>query len=122
MPAWSPPSACRVVSSRRSVIFDIAETTATTGRRAASCAIRSQAALIRSAEPTLVPPNFITSRPSVFRSRPFVLFAIGNSRPDQLQDFLFDLLRSQARRIEIHRVRSLHQRRFRTEPVAFIAL
>src|SRR5580658_6468788 len=99
MPDWSPPSACRVVSSRRSVIFDIAETTTSTGRRDASAAIRSQAAFMRSADPTLVPPNFITSRVLVMS------FAIGNSRPHELQDLLFHLFRSEAGRIEIHGVR-----------------
>ena len=53
MPARSSDSACRVVSSNRSVTFDIADTTATTGLREASAAIRLQATLIRPADPTL---------------------------------------------------------------------
>ena len=61
-PAVSPASAWRMVSSSRSVIFDIAETTMATGRFLADPAEIRAATRIRSAEPTLVPPNFITSR------------------------------------------------------------
>ena len=69
MPARSPASAWRMASSSRSVIFDMAETTIATGRRARSSAARRAAARIRAAEPTLVPPNFITSRS--FNETPF---------------------------------------------------
>src|ERR1035438_4045634 len=147
MPAWSPPSACRVVSRRRSVIFDIAETTATTGRRALSTAISSHAAFMRSAEPTLVPPNFITSRPAVcpllssahngpsacalFLSSAhngpsacalLVFFSIGDACSYQLQNFLFHLLRRQAGRVKVNGVRSLYEGRFCSVRIALVAL
>jgi hypothetical protein len=64
-----------MVSSSRSVIFDIAETTTTTGRFPLSPATISAAARIRSAEPTLVPPNFITSRSFTQNPFPFESFA-----------------------------------------------
>src|SRR5690348_10008701 len=51
-----------MVSSSRSVILDMAETTIATGRFLLSRAVRAAAARMRSAEPTLVPPNFITRR------------------------------------------------------------
>ena len=90
-----PASACRVISSRRSVIFDMAETTATTGRLAASRAIRSHAAFIRSAEPTLVPPNFITRRCfNLLCSFPFEMRVA-----DDLEDLFFHLFRGEARGI-----------------------
>jgi Tol biopolymer transport system component len=59
MPTWSPDSARLMVSSSRSVIFAIAETTMATGRRARCSAERRAATRMRSAEPTLVPPNFM---------------------------------------------------------------
>ena len=62
MPARSPASACRMVPSSRSVILDMAETTTATGRFFRSPAAIRAATRMRSAEPTLVPPNFITSR------------------------------------------------------------
>ncbi len=61
-PASSPASARRRVSSRRSVILDIAETTMATGRRAFCSAAMPAAMRMRSADPTLVPPNFMTNR------------------------------------------------------------
>ncbi len=51
-----------------------------------------------------------------------VFFAIGNSRPHYLQDFLFHLFLRKTGGIQIHRIRRLHQRRFRALPVAFVAL
>jgi len=62
MPARSLASACFMVSSSRSVILDIAETTSTTGRVLAASMARPADTFIRAAEPTLVPPNFITKR------------------------------------------------------------
>ena len=61
-PAWSPASARRKVSSSKSVILDMAETTMATGRRGLGSAAMPAATRMRSAEPTLVPPNFMTSR------------------------------------------------------------
>ena len=58
-----------MVSSSRSVILDMAETTITTGRFARSRAASPADARIRSADPTLVPPNFITSKS--FNCNPF---------------------------------------------------
>jgi hypothetical protein len=51
-----------MVSSSRSVIFDIADTTIATGRFARSSAASRAEIFIREAEPTLVPPNFMMSR------------------------------------------------------------
>ena len=62
MPARSPASAWRMVSSSRSVILDMAETTMATGRFCRSAAASRAATRMRAAEPTLVPPNFMTSR------------------------------------------------------------
>ena len=62
IPASSSASACRSAPSSRSVTPDMAETTASTGR-CTFCSVQMAAATrIRSAEPMLVPPNFITSR------------------------------------------------------------
>ena len=69
MPVRSPASAWRMASSSRSVILDMAETTIATGRRPRSSTARRAATRIRAAEPTLVPPNFITSRS--FNGTPF---------------------------------------------------
>ena len=63
IPASSPASALRMLSSSRSVTFDMADTTMTTGRLACCSVVRRAATLMRSAEPMLVPPNFITSNP-----------------------------------------------------------
>ena len=52
-----PPSARLMVSSSRSVIFDIADTTMATGRCLCCSSDRRAATCIRSAEPTLVPPK-----------------------------------------------------------------
>ena len=76
-----------MVSSSRSVIFDMAETTTTTGRFADSSAAMRAATRIRSAEPTLVPPNFMTSRsfnfdesfPLVTRARTILRMASSTS-------------------------------------------
>ena len=57
-----PASAYRMESSSRSVILDIADTTTATGRFACSCWTMRAATRMRSADPMLVPPNFITSR------------------------------------------------------------
>ena len=51
-----------MVPSSRSVTLDMAETTTATGRFFRSPAAIRAATRMRSAEPTLVPPNFITSR------------------------------------------------------------
>jgi uncharacterized ferritin-like protein (DUF455 family) len=58
-----------MVSSSKSVIFDIAETTTRTGRFRRSREANAAAARMRPAEPTLVPPNFMTSRS--FNETPF---------------------------------------------------
>ena len=44
------------------VILDIAETTMATGRLLASCAANRADTLMRAADPTLVPPNFMIRR------------------------------------------------------------
>jgi hypothetical protein len=44
------------------VIFDIADTTIATGRFGRSSAASRAEIFIREAEPTLVPPNFITNK------------------------------------------------------------
>ncbi len=49
-------------SMSRSVILDIAETTTKVGRFCLCSALMRAATRIRSADPTLVPPNFITNR------------------------------------------------------------
>ena len=51
-----------MVSSSRSVILDIAETTHRDRPRRVLLGGQPGRTRIRSAEPTLVPPNFITSR------------------------------------------------------------
>ena len=51
-----------MVSSSRSVTLDIADTTIATGRCLPGRPEIRAATRIRSAEPTLVPPNFITSK------------------------------------------------------------
>ncbi len=61
-PALSHASARRSTSSSRSVTFDMADTTIATGRCRRCSAEIAAAARIRSAEPTLVPPNFIISK------------------------------------------------------------
>ncbi len=76
IPASSPASACRNVPSSRSVTPDIAETTASTGRCCFCSRHMAAATRIRSAEPMLVPPNFITSKS-------FIEFVPGRSRCDR---------------------------------------
>src|SRR5712692_3041476 len=86
-PARSPASACLVVSINRSVTPDIADTTITTGRLRFFSADRRAATRMRSALPTLVPPNFITRRSfneTPFRSR-FRLLPVQVSRHHPLQ-------------------------------------
>src|ERR1039458_6643880 len=74
-------------SSSRSVIFDMAETTTTTGRLACSCCTMRAATRMRSAEPILVPPNFMTSR-LVSSLMALVLPSVGDARAHHLQNGL----------------------------------
>src|SRR5271163_745263 len=59
-------TALRDESSSKSVTPAIAETTITTGRAACCSAEMRAATRMRSAEPMLVPPNFITKRLFIF--------------------------------------------------------
>src|SRR5260370_40387767 len=76
MPGRSSASAWRSVFSSRSVTFGIADTTATTGRRALSSAQIFAATRIRSAEPILVPPNFMTRRLVIWHSAALPQFVL----------------------------------------------
>src|SRR5688500_19202628 len=71
---------------------------------------------ILSAEPTLVPPNFITNR-SVNCSP-----SVGYSRANDFEQRLFHILDGEVGGIDVDRVGRLNQRRFGAGTVAGIAL
>ena len=99
----------------------MAETTAVTGRSPAYRAIRSQAAFIRSAEPTLVPPNFMTSRFSKTSYTPSLRFAVRYLCANNAEDRVFHLFRRHSRGIQVDGVRGLQKRRLSPVTIPVVA-
>src|SRR5690349_8625530 len=98
----------------------MADTTATTGR-CRFCSVHIPAAtLMRSAEPMLVPPNFITRRLFILVSS---FLPVRRPAADQLEQRRFHFVDSQARRIHVDSVGSLYEWRLAAcaiAPVAFV--
>src|ERR1700682_6802955 len=97
----------------------MADTTTTTGR-CRFCSVQIPAAtLMRSAEPMLVPPNFITRR--LFISvRSFL--PVRRTVADELQQRRFHFVDGEAGRIHINRVRRLHERRLAARAITLVTL
>src|ERR1035438_7839087 len=110
-----------MASSSRSVIFDMAETTTTTGRFSCSCWTMRAATRMRSAEPMLVPPNFMTSKPDGSLTA-VVLPSVRHARPHHFQDGLFHFFYRQNGGIQIEGVGRLREGRIGARAVALIAL
>src|ERR1035438_10267795 len=108
-------------SSSRSVIFDMAETTTTTGRLACSCCTMRAATRMRSAEPILVPPNFMTSK-LVTSLMAVVLPPVGDARAHDFQNGLGHSIFAEPGGIQVNRIRRLRQGRVGACAVALIAL
>src|ERR1017187_10309826 len=110
-----------MASSSRSVIFDMADTTTTTGRFACSCCTMRAATRMRSAEPMLVPPNFMMSR-SLKSLMALVLPPVGNAGAHQFEDRFCHFILAQIRGIQIDCVRRLCQRRVGAGAIACVTL
>src|SRR5690348_15188896 len=97
----------------------MADTTATTGR-CRFCSVHIPAAtLIRSAEPMLVPPNFITRRLFISVSS---FLPVRRPVADQLEQRRLHFFDRESRRIDIHSVGSLYQRRLAARAITPVAL
>src|SRR5205809_41926 len=103
-------------SSSRSVTLDMADTTITVDRRECSAILSSAARRMRSAEPMLVPPNFITKSPAgtggdvlwaIVRSLRSMSLPVGSAISHHLEDGFLHLLRCHAAGIQILRIGSL---------------
>src|SRR5579872_5340342 len=92
----------------------------TVGRTARWSEEMRAATRIRSAEPMLVPPNFMTSR--FFIAGRSVSFSIRSPLADNFQNRLFHLVGRHTTGIEIFRIRRLRQRSFTAAAVALIPL
>src|SRR5579862_6524144 len=114
-----------MVSSSRSVILDMADTTTATGRLACSSARMRAAIRMRSAEPMLVPPNFMTNRSFKPRSlfSPLMIFLpVCHAGTHQLQNRLLHFVEGEPGGIEVRRVRRLRERCVGARAVALVAL
>src|SRR5208283_1885854 len=108
-------------SSSRSVIFDMAETTTTTGRLACSCCTMRAATRMRSAEPILVPPNFMTSRLAI-SIMAVVLPSVGDAGAHHFQNGLGHFVLAELGGIQVNGIRRLRQGRVGARTVALVAL
>src|SRR5579864_9086854 len=116
-----------------SVTFAIAETTVTTGRRC-FCSVQICAAtFMRSAEPMLVPPNFITNSPLMTPARAWEsiqlesssvgsFLAIRGAITDDFEQRGLDFILRQPGAVHVHGIGGLNQRRLRAHAIAFVAL
>src|SRR5579863_5560260 len=102
-----------MASSSRSVILDMAETTTTTGRLVCSSWTMRAATRIRSAEPMLVPPNFIMSR-SVRSVVAVILLSVGHTGAHHFQDGLLHLFHVETGGIQVEGVGRLGEGRIGT--------
>src|SRR6202041_1530386 len=100
----------------RSVTLDIAETTMATGRRAYCSAASRAEARIRSAEPMLVPPNFMTSRLFIACES-----LIRSSLAHQFENRLLHLLGRETAGVQVLGVGRLGKGRFGAGAVAMVA-